>query len=130
MVMGGNTIRVDRPTLDCRFTGDDPPDIIIYSKEDRFDREIPLFGVEGREVVVLDSLDFSKPSFVLVEGGGGMLNALKDKIDWLLQYQIPKLSAHNSSYGVDLNIEFIFQDKKGIDLLLWSSVIGYNKENL
>jgi diaminohydroxyphosphoribosylaminopyrimidine deaminase/5-amino-6-(5-phosphoribosylamino)uracil reductase len=122
MVMGGNTIRVDRPTLDCRFTGDDAPDIIIYSKEDRFDREIPLFGVEGREVVVLDSLDFSKPSFVLVEGGGGMLNALKNKIDWLLQYQTPKLSAHNSSYGVDLNIEFIFQDKKGIDLLFWSRV--------
>jgi len=39
-----------------------------------------------------------------------------------LQYQTPKLSAHNSSYGVDLNIEFIFQDKKGIDLLFWSRV--------
>jgi len=124
MVMGGNTIRVDRPTLDCRFTGDEAPTITIYSKEDRFDRDIPLFRVPNRDVIVTNSLDFfDEPSFILIEGGGGMMNALKDKIDWLLQYQTPKLSVHNSFYDVDLKIEFLFQDKKGIDLMLWSKVI-------
>jgi diaminohydroxyphosphoribosylaminopyrimidine deaminase/5-amino-6-(5-phosphoribosylamino)uracil reductase len=114
---------VDRPTLDCRFTGDNAPDITIYSKEDKFDRDIPLFGVPNREVIVTNKLDFlDKPSFILVEGGEGMINALKDKIDWLLQYQTPKLSTHNSSYDIDLKIEFLFQDKRGIDLLLWSRI--------
>jgi len=121
MVMGGNTIRVDRPTLDCRFTGDDAPDITIYSKEDNFDRDIPLFSVVNRDVTLTDSLDFlDEPSFILVEGGGGMMNALKDKIDWLLQYQTPKLSSHRSAYNIEVNIEFLFQDKKGVDLMLWS----------
>jgi diaminohydroxyphosphoribosylaminopyrimidine deaminase/5-amino-6-(5-phosphoribosylamino)uracil reductase len=122
MMIGGNTVRVDRPTLDCRFMGDVAPDILIYSKEDSFDRAIPLFGVEGREVEVASSFDFSKPSFVLVEGGGGMMNALLGQIDWLLQYQAPKLSAHDSCYTIDLELDFLFQEQKGVDLMLWSRV--------
>ena len=121
MIIGGNTVRVDRPTLDCRFTGNEAPDIVIYSKEDNFDRDIPLFSVEHRKVEIRDNLkDFDRPSFILIEGGEGMINALKEKIDWLLQYQTPKLSSHPSNYSIDLNLEFLFQDKKGIDLLLWS----------
>ena len=123
MVIGGNTVRVDRPTLDCRFTEDNAPHIIIYSKKDDFDRSIPLFDVPNREVQILDKLDFAQPSFVLVEGGEGMINALKDKIDWLLQYQTPKLSGHDSSYDIELNLKFLFQEKKEIDLLLWSKAL-------
>ena len=123
MLIGGNTVRVDRPTLDCRFTKDAAPNITIYSKEDIFDREIPLFSVVNREVLVTSELDFSKPSFILVEGGGGMLDAVKENIDWLLQYQTAKLSSHRSNYDADLELKFLFQDKKGIDLMLWSSLI-------
>jgi len=123
MVIGGNTVRVDRPTLDCRFTKDKAPDIVIYAKEDNFDREIPLFNVGERFVTITNVLDFTKPSFILVEGGAGMLNALKDKIDWLLQYQTPKLSSHSSNYNVDLGLKFLFQDRKGVDLMLWSKVV-------
>lgn len=122
MIIGGNTVRVDRPTLDCRFTKDKAPNIIIYSKKDNFDRTIPLFNVKNREVKVLDKLDFSKPSFILVEGGEGMLNALQDKIDWLLQYQTPKLSSHSSNYDINLDLRFLHQEKKGVDLMLWSRV--------
>jgi diaminohydroxyphosphoribosylaminopyrimidine deaminase/5-amino-6-(5-phosphoribosylamino)uracil reductase len=123
MLIGGNTVRVDRPTLDCRFTGEVAPNIIIYSKKDDFDRSIPLFKIENREVKVSNSLDFSKPSFILVEGGGGMMNALKEDIDWILQYQVPKLSGHDLSYGTDLNLRFMFQGKISIDLVLWSKII-------
>ena len=123
MLIGGNTVRVDRPTLDCRFTGDNAPNIIIYAKEDNFDRTIPLFSIKERFVQITNILDFTRPSFILVEGGEGMINALKDKIDWFLQYQTPKLSSHNSSYGVDMKLKFLFQEKKGVDLLLWSKII-------
>ncbi|HHS93654.1 MAG TPA: bifunctional diaminohydroxyphosphoribosylaminopyrimidine deaminase/5-amino-6-(5-phosphoribosylamino)uracil reductase RibD, partial [Campylobacterales bacterium] len=85
MLIGGNTVRVDRPTLDCRFTGDQAPNITIFSRNDDFDRSIPLFSVEGREVSVSSEIDFSKPSFVLVEGGGEMLRVLKENVDWVLQ---------------------------------------------
>lgn len=125
MLIGGNTVRMDRPTLDCRFTGESAPDIIIYAKEDNFDREIPLFSVPNREVQITNLLtNFDKPSFVLIEGGEGMFNALQDKIDWTLHYQTPMLSTHRSNYDVDMKLKFLHQEQKAKDLMLWSRNIG------
>lgn len=126
LLIGGNTVRVDRPTLDCRFIQGKAPDVVIYSKQDDFDREIPLFDIPNREVRVSNSLDFlENPSLIMVEGGEGMLNALKDKIDWLLVYQTPKLSANNLTYNTTMNLQFLHQAKKDVDLMIWSRQIGH-----
>ena len=126
LFIGGNTVREDRPTLDCRFTKGKAPDVMIYTKEDNFDRDIPLFHVENRTVSIGDDLDFlTKPSFIMVEGGEGMLKALQKKIDWMLIYQTPKLSTHNLTYNTNMNLKFLHQDKKDVDLMIWSRQIGY-----
>jgi diaminohydroxyphosphoribosylaminopyrimidine deaminase/5-amino-6-(5-phosphoribosylamino)uracil reductase len=126
LLIGGNTVRVDRPTLDCRFIKGKAPNTKIYAKEDNFDRDIPLFGIENRDVEIVDNLDFlDKPSFVLVEGGEGMLEALKEKIDWMLIYQTPKLSTNNLTYNTSMNLEFLHQSKKDVDLMIWSKQIGH-----
>jgi len=126
LLIGGNTVRVDRPTLDCRFTEDKAPNVMIYSKQDDFDRDIPLFSIKNREVNIGDNLDFlSKPSFVMVEGGEGMLNALQEKIDWMLIYQTPKLSSNNLIYNTTMNLQFLHQAKKDVDLMIWSRQIGH-----
>lgn len=126
LLIGGNTVRVDRPTLDCRFTEGKAPDVTIYTKEDNFEREIPLFSVENREVNISNDLTFlEKPSFVLVEGGEGMLNALKEKIDWILIYQTPKLSTNNLTYNTTMNLEYLHQSKIDVDLKIWSRQIGH-----
>jgi diaminohydroxyphosphoribosylaminopyrimidine deaminase/5-amino-6-(5-phosphoribosylamino)uracil reductase len=71
-------------------------------------------------------LDFlAYPSFILVEGGEGMLNALKEKIDWMLIYQTPKLSTDNLTYNTTMNLHFLHQNKKDIDLMIWSKQIGH-----
>ncbi|MFT7879628.1 MAG: bifunctional diaminohydroxyphosphoribosylaminopyrimidine deaminase/5-amino-6-(5-phosphoribosylamino)uracil reductase RibD, partial [Sulfurimonas sp.] len=112
LLIGGNTVRTDRPTLDCRFTGGRAPEVKIYSHKRDFDREIPLFGLEKRGVEITDDLAFlDKPSFVLVEGGEGMLHALKEKIDWLLIYQTPKLSANPLSYNIEMNLDFLHTER-------------------
>ena len=126
LLIGGNTVRVDRPTLDCRFTGGTAPDVVIYSREDSLDREIPLFDIADRKVSVKNSLNFlDEPSFVLVEGGNGMLEALRGRMDWMLMYQTPKLSANQLSYNTPMNLEFLHQSKKDVDLILWSRRSGY-----
>ncbi len=126
LLIGGNTVRVDRPTLDCRFTEGKAPNVKIYAKEDNFDRDIQLFGIENRDIEIVDNLDFlDKPSFILVEGGEGMLEALKDKIDWMLIYQTPKLSTNNLTYNTSMNLNFLHQSKKDIDLMIWSRKIGH-----
>jgi diaminohydroxyphosphoribosylaminopyrimidine deaminase/5-amino-6-(5-phosphoribosylamino)uracil reductase len=126
LLIGGNTVRVDRPTLDCRFTGAKAPDVKIYSKVDNFDKEIPLFSVPNREVEVVSNLDFlDKPSFILVEGGEGMLEALKEKIDWMLIYQTPKLSTNNLTYNTTMNLDFLHTQKKDVDMMIWSRNSGH-----
>ena len=126
LLIGGNTVRVDRPTLDCRFSDAKAPNIVIYSKEDNFDREIPLFNVLDREVEITNDLSFlEKPSFVLVEGGEGMLNALKEKIDWILIYQTPKLSTNTLTYNTTMNLQFLHTDNMDVDMMIWSKNLGH-----
>jgi len=126
LLIGGNTVRADRPTLDCRFTQAKAPDVTIYSRSDTFDRTIPLFDVQMRHVNVTDDLSFlDEPSFVLVEGGEGMLKALHDRIDWLLFYQTPKLSTNQLSYNIDMNLTFLHTAKKGVDMMIWSRRRGH-----
>ena len=126
LLIGGNTVRTDRPTLDCRFIKGKAPLVTIYAKEDNFDREIPLFTVENRNVKITDTLDFLEtPSFVLVEGGEGMLNALKEKIDWLLIYQTPKLSTNTLTYNTTMNLQFLHTDKIDVDMMIWSKNLGH-----
>ncbi|RRS30879.1 MAG: riboflavin biosynthesis protein RibG [Epsilonproteobacteria bacterium (ex Lamellibrachia satsuma)] len=125
LLIGGNTVRVDRPTLDCRFTGAKAPNIKIYSKDRDFDKDIPLFNVPDREVDIVESLDFlHEPSFVMVEGGEGMLKALQKRLDWILIYQTPKLSTNDLSYNIDMNLTFLHQEKKDVDMILWSRQVG------
>lgn len=125
LLIGGNTVREDRPTLDCRLSGGKAPHIKIYSHQTVFDKTIPLFGVLDREVEVTQTLDFlAQPSFVVVEGGEGMLNALKKRIDWLLIYQAPKLSSNNLTYNTQMNLTFLHQEKSDVDLKIWSKNIG------
>ncbi len=126
LLIGGNTVRIDRPTLDCRFVKEKSPNISIYSKEDDFDRSIPLFAIKNRKVEIINTLDFlNKPSFVLVEGGEGMFEALKEKIDWLLIYQTPKLSSNTLTYNTTMNLQFLHTEKKDVDMMIWSRNLGH-----
>ena len=72
-----------------------------------------------------DSLTLlQRPSFVLVEGGEGMLKAIKDQIDWSLIYQTPKLSSHSLSYDIDMELRFLHIEKRSKDMMIWSRVEG------
>ena len=125
LLIGGNTVREDRPTLDCRFTGDDAPDVTVYTKRKDFDTTIPLFSVSGREVDIGDDLSFlDKSSFVMVEGGEGMMRALKSRIDWMLIYQTPKLSTNDLSYNIEMNLAFLHTNEIGADMMIWSRNFG------
>jgi len=101
MVIGGETVRVDRPTLDTRFANKNlPPDILIYSrkvhkiKDNGFDTDIKLFSVKGREVFIEDTLERVKEkNFVMYEGGYKLLEHLKDKFDYLVVFISHKKSS-------------------------------------
>ncbi len=63
LLIGGNTVREDRPTLDCRFIEAKAPAVKIYTKENNFDRDIPLFGIENRDVEIVNYIGFFRQTF-------------------------------------------------------------------
>jgi diaminohydroxyphosphoribosylaminopyrimidine deaminase / 5-amino-6-(5-phosphoribosylamino)uracil reductase len=94
LVIGGETVRVDRPTLDTRFAKvQNPPNILIYSRQKgfqgnkAFDKTIKLFHVKNREVFIEDSLKkLDENKFIMVEGGYRLLDQLKYTIDYLVVF--------------------------------------------
>jgi diaminohydroxyphosphoribosylaminopyrimidine deaminase/5-amino-6-(5-phosphoribosylamino)uracil reductase len=120
LLIGGNTVREDRPTLDSRLVGGDSPDILIYSKEKEFDKTIPLFSVPNREVFIESSLQrLEEYRYIMVEGGYSLLKVLSKEIDWLLLFISPKLV---SSEKIDFereNFEILHQQKIDKDLMIW-----------
>ncbi len=82
LVIGGNTVRQDRPTLDSRLCKGKAPDILIYSQRKDFDKTIPLFNIQNRKVYVKNNFDILKNyKNIVIEGGEGMLKATKDLVN-------------------------------------------------
>ena len=87
LIIGGNSVRVDRPTLDARLVDGKAPDILIYSRSDDFDREIALFKVKGRKVFIQNSFELIKEyKNILIEGGEGMYEASRKIVDYYLVF--------------------------------------------
>ena len=107
MVMGGNTIRSDRPTLDARFSkSKKSPNIFIYSKNKSFDQSIPLFSVKNREVLISDNLSLlDKSKFIMIEGGYSLLEIMKNKIDYMMIFLSHKETKNKKIDLFDLGFE-------------------------
>jgi len=120
LVIGGNTVRVDRPILDSRLVGTKAPDVLIYSKTKDFDKNIPLFKIKNRKVYIEDSLDKIKNyKYVMIEGGEGMLNATKNIVDWYLFF-ISFEMKNDKNYKFDKKLKILHTNKIDKDLMVWS----------
>ncbi len=120
LVIGGSTVRADRPLLDARMVEGRAPDILIYSRKKGFDKKIPLFGVEGRKVYIESTLDRIKNyRYVMIEGGEGMLKATRAVCDWYLWFVAPFM-LDIKNYKLDKKITFLKTLSLKSDLMIWS----------
>lgn len=121
LAIGGNTVRIDRPTLDARLVNGKAPDVLIYSKSDNFVRDIPLFSVKNRKVSISASLDSIKDyNFVMIEGGAGMLAATMESVDYYLFFVSPEMSGNSDLNTVDLSFKILHSQRLDKDLLIWA----------
>ncbi|WP_024954826.1 bifunctional diaminohydroxyphosphoribosylaminopyrimidine deaminase/5-amino-6-(5-phosphoribosylamino)uracil reductase RibD [Sulfurospirillum arcachonense] len=119
LVIGGNTVRVDRPTLDARMVNGKAPDVLIYSKEKNIDKNIPLFNIKNREVFIEDNLDKIKEyKFVMIEGGFGMYEAIKDMVDYILVYR-SSYEKNGNKITLEQNLKEFFSMPIENDTLTW-----------
>jgi diaminohydroxyphosphoribosylaminopyrimidine deaminase/5-amino-6-(5-phosphoribosylamino)uracil reductase len=122
LIIGGNTVRIDRPTLDARLCGGKAPDILIYSRERKFDKTIPLFGIKNRKVYISDDFKITKNyKNIMIEGGGGMFEATKDLTDLYAIFQSPNFK-RGKNVDLKLNLKPLFSKSIGEDRISWLKV--------
>ncbi|EJP76344.1 MULTISPECIES: bifunctional diaminohydroxyphosphoribosylaminopyrimidine deaminase/5-amino-6-(5-phosphoribosylamino)uracil reductase RibD [Campylobacter] len=127
LVIGGNTVRTDRPRLDTRLiNGGKSPNVLIFSRRQKFDESIPLFKVPGRDVKISDSLCIDA-KLVMYEGAQYFLNmAAKREIPnlkWLLIYQSPNFK-DGENLKIGLNLRPIFRGSFGDDSYMWCEILA------
>lgn len=122
LVIGGNTVRIDRPTLDTRFIKDTfkNPNILVYSNDKNIDQTIPLFHIDNRDVLIdnsLQSIDHDK--FIMIEGGYNLLEILKDKIDMLMIFVSQNNPSNTLFNHSTLGFKIVHEDTTKEDKIIY-----------
>ena len=121
MLIGGNTVRIDKPTLDARYIAGRAPNIMIYSKNKIFDNNIPLFKVPNREVLISDDLfKLLDYKLVMVEGVYNLMNILKEKIDYIVLIVSPKIrNGINALNDINIDFEIVHENYLGEEKIMY-----------
>ena len=121
MLIGGNTVRIDKPTLDARYIAGRAPNVMIYSKNKIFDNKIPLFAVPNRDVIISDDLfKLLDYKLIMVEGTYTLLDILKEKLDFVILLINPKIrKGANALNEIDLDFEIIHENYIGNEKIVF-----------
>lgn len=113
LVVGGETIRKDRPILDARLCKAKAPNLCILSRQniDNFDKNIPLFKVPNRQIYTQIP---SEAKFLMYEGGENFLEIFKDEIDMFLIFQSSSLN-DKKNVTMPLNFKPLYRNFLGSD---------------
>ncbi|QOP45278.1 bifunctional diaminohydroxyphosphoribosylaminopyrimidine deaminase/5-amino-6-(5-phosphoribosylamino)uracil reductase RibD [Sulfurimonas paralvinellae] len=127
LVIGGGTVREDRPTLDARLVNGKAPDILILSRNKDFDRAIPLFDVPDRKVYIEDNLErIQEYKNIMIEGGSAMYTLTRGVVDYYLCYIAPSLGGNESIKFSNDKFTFLNVDKESEDIIVWMKRIENN----
>lgn len=120
LVIGGNSVRIDRPTLDARLIGGKAPDVLIYSKGDDFDRDIPLFHIKNRKVMISDTLEHIKEyKHIIIEGGKTLFEVTKDIVDLYLCFVSSEFGGTQNFSSLSENFKILNIDQVDKDIIMW-----------
>ncbi|MCF6309113.1 MAG: bifunctional diaminohydroxyphosphoribosylaminopyrimidine deaminase/5-amino-6-(5-phosphoribosylamino)uracil reductase RibD [Sulfurimonas sp.] len=120
LVIGGNTVRMDRPTLDARLVDGKAPNVLILSKQKEFDESIPLFDIKNRNVIISDNLSIlDNYKNIMIEGSSKMFDLTSDIVDYYLCYIAPTLGGNSGFDKKDDKLEILNIQKEEQDIIVW-----------
>lgn len=113
LVIGGETIRADKPILDARLCKGKAPDICIKTHKnlEKFDKNIPLFKVPNRKIYTHIP---KEAKFIMYEGGENFLKNFKDEIDMFLIFSNSKFNK-KENVKINLNLKPLYKGFLGED---------------
>ncbi len=120
LIIGGNTVRIDRPRLDTRLLSNGrDPHVKIYSQHKDFDQDIPLFQIPDRNVVITNKKEeLLSDTFSMIEGGEGTFKALKSDINWILLY-VSGTMAPGIAMQAELDAKILHIQPMEDNFLIW-----------
>ena len=123
IVIGGNTLRVDNPLLDARFSEEkNAPDVLIYTKHKNIDKNLNIFKTKNRKVIFSDNLDTIKQyNFTMIEGIGNLLNASKEYTHMYLNLLNLNIKTGQRLSEFSQNFKFLYSTKIGEELAIWTT---------
>jgi len=128
LVIGGNTVRTDRPTLDSRLVDGKAPDILILSRVKEFDKSIPLFAVKGREVFIANNFDLlNSYKNIMIEGSSKMFELSRTIVDYYLCYLAPSFGGIDGFENIEEKFEILNIQKETQDIIMWMKRIDNNE---
>jgi len=120
LVIGGNSVRVDRPTLDARLVDGKAPDILIVSRNKEFDETIPLFNIKNRKVIISDNFSvLDNYKNIMIEGGENMFNLSKNIVDYYLCFLSLQIGGNNNFTNKDDKFSILNIQKDEQDIIMW-----------
>lgn len=120
LVIGGNTVRIDRPTLDARLVNGKAPDVLIISHKKDFDRSIPLFNIQGRKVYIENNFSKIKNyKNIMIEGSAKMYELTRDIVDYYFCYIAPSFGGKSGFENVKDDFEILNIEKETQDIIMW-----------
>lgn len=120
LFIGGNTVRTDKPTLDCRFVSNLAPNIYIYSNNNNFDNNIPLFNIAGRDIIISSKLEIlDEKKFILLEGGNNLFKKVYNTLSLVLVILSTTKVKDGCSIGGDALFKTLHTSYLNDDLLIW-----------
>lgn len=120
LVIGGNTVRSDRPTLDARLVDGKAPDVLILSREKGFDKSIPLFGVKSRKVFIESDLKrVQEYKNIMIEGTSSMYELSRDIVDYYLCYIAPSFGGRESMKVSSDKFDILNVRQAKQDIIMW-----------
>lgn len=120
LVIGGNTVRHDRPRLDARSVNGKAPDVLIFSRKKEFDRNIPLFSVPNRNVYIESDFSLLKDyKNIMIEGSAKMYALSRDIVDYYLCYLAPSFGGDEGFTNIEDKFNILNTYKAEKDIILW-----------
>ncbi len=120
LIIGGHTVRTDRPMLDSRLVEGRAPDVLIYSRHKVFDESIALFSVSGRKVFIEDNFERVKAyKNIFIEGGPSLFHATRSMVDCYLSFTAPSSGGTIPFTKERANFEFLHVEQIGSDVKMW-----------
>ena len=96
-------------------------DEISKFKNKIFDKNIPLFNISNRKVIISDDLfKLLDYKFVMFEGTYTLLDKLKERIDFIILIISPKIRKGNNALNeIDMDFEVMHENFIGEDKIVF-----------